>query len=270
MDRSILIALLVGVLQGVFEWLPISSEGNIALVLSWLGSSPDHAVAFALFLHLGTALSATVYYRGEVGDLFRQSVAWRPRTALDDETVVVSFLGVATLVSGFVGIAAYTVLEQVVSALTGGAMVVLIGVLLVGTGLFQRVSTPKASAGTERPAVVDAVLVGIAQGLAILPGVSRSGMTTGTLLLCGYDGPAAFRFSFILSIPAAVGGGLLAYLDTGLGSVTPRAAGVALLAAFLVGYATIDGLLRIVHRVAFWGVCLGLGFLAIVGGLLVI
>jgi undecaprenyl-diphosphatase len=270
MDRSTLIALLVGVLQGVFEWLPISSEGNIALVLSWLGSSPDRAVAFALFLHLGTALSATIYYRGELADLFSQSLEWRPHTARDDESVVVTFLGVATVVSGVVGIAAYAILDQVVSALTGGALVVLIGVLLVGTGLFQRFSTPEATTGTERPAVLDAILVGVAQGLAILPGVSRSGMTTGTLLLRGYDGPAAFRFSFILSIPAAVGGGLLAYLDTGLGTVTPRAAGIALLAAVVVGYATIDGLLRVVHRVAFWGVCLGLGFLAIVGGLLVI
>ena len=270
MDRALIVAIVVGALQGVFEWLPISSEGNITLVLSWLGSSPDRAVAFALFLHLGTALSATIYYRGELTDLFTQSLAWRPHTARDDETVVVTFLGVGTLVSGIVGIAAYAVLDQVVSALTGGAIVVLIGVLLVGTGLFQRFSTPDTTTGTERPAVVDAILVGVAQGLAILPGVSRSGMTTGTLLLRGYDGPAAFRFSFILSIPAAVGGGLLAYLDTGLGGITPRAAVIALLAAFVVGYATIDGLLRIVHRVAFWGVCLGLGFLAIVGGLLVI
>jgi undecaprenyl-diphosphatase len=270
MEKSILIAVLVGVLQGVFEWLPISSEGNIALVLSWMGSSPDRAVAFALFLHLGTALSATVYYRGELRDLITLGSRWRPKRAFEEDTVVVTFLGVATVVSGVVGLAAYAVLEQVVSALTGGAIVVLIGVLLVGTGIFQRLSTPVTSEGTEHPTTVDAVLVGVAQGLAILPGVSRSGMTTGTLLLRGYDGPAAFRFSFILSIPAAIGGGLLAYLGTGLATVTPRAAGIALLAAFLVGYATIDVLLRIVHRVAFWGVCVGLGSLAVVGGLLVI
>ena len=66
MARSLVVAIVVGVLQGIFEWLPISSEGNITVALSWLGESPEQAVAFALFLHLGTALSATVYYRAEI------------------------------------------------------------------------------------------------------------------------------------------------------------------------------------------------------------
>lgn len=269
MDRSLVVALVVGALQGVFEWLPISSEGNLTVVLSALGRSPEEAVAFSLFLHLGTALSATVYYRGEVAELLGLLPDWRPDGAFSGEQAPVSFLMVGTLVSGVVGIAAYATLEEIVNALTGGAVVVLIGVLLVATGLFQRLSSDRSDADAD-PRPVDAVLVGVAQGVAILPGVSRSGMTTGTLLLRGYDGTSAFRYSFLLSIPAAIGGGLLAYLDTGLGDVTPLAAGVALLAAFLVGYATIDALLRIVERVSFWAVCIGLGGLAIIGGVLVV
>jgi undecaprenyl-diphosphatase len=270
MDRDLVVALLVGALQGAFEWLPISSEGNITVVLAWLGRSPEQAVAFALFLHLGTALSATVYYRGELREIISQLPAWRPAQARCGENALVTFFGVATLVSGVVGMSAYLVLEEVVSSLTGGTVIILIGALLVLTGLFQRLSDSEKTTTDPRLRLTDAVLVGAAQGLAILPGISRSGMTTGTLLLRRYDGGSAFRLSFLLSIPAAVGGGVIAYLDTGLGDVSGTEAGLALLAAFLVGYATIDLLLRVVRRVAFWGVCLGLGGLAIAGGLLVI
>ena len=270
MDRSLVVALVVGALQGVFEWLPISSEGNVALALSLLGRSPADAVAFALFLHLGTALSATVYYRAELREVLTLLPAWRPDSAFEGEQATVTFLAVGTLVSGVVGIAAYSTLETVVSELTGGLFVVLVGVLLVLTGLFQRRSGAASLGGREDPDLLDALIVGIAQGVAIIPGVSRSGTTTGALLLRGHDGPDAFRFSFLLSIPAAVGGGLLAYLDTGLGDLTPTAAVVALGAAAVVGFLTIDALMRVVERVSFWAVCVGLGTLAVLGGLLVV
>lgn len=268
MDQSLLVALLAGVLQGVFEWLPISSEGNLTVLLSALGRSAADAVAFSLFLHLGTALSASVYYREEVAALLGRLPDWRPAGAFEGDQAPVTFLAVGTLVSGVVGLGAYATLDEVVNELTGGAVVVLVGVLLVATGVFQRLSAGAAHA-EEDPGFVDAVLVGVAQGVAILPGVSRSGMTTGTLLLRGYDGASAFRFSFLLSIPAALGGAAIAYFDTGLGDVTTLEASVALLAAFLVGYATIDALLKVVERVSFWAVCIGLGAVAILGGLLV-
>ena len=269
MDQSLLVALLAGVLQGVFEWLPISSEGNLTVVLTALGRSVDEAVAFSLFLHLGTACSATTYYRDEIADLLGRLPDWRPDHAFDDEQAPVTFLAVGTLASGVVGIVALQTLDRVVDELTGGAAVVLIGVLLVATGLFQKLTASGAVTGTD-PSVFDAVLVGVAQGVAILPGVSRSGTTTGTLLLLGYDESSAFRFSFLLSIPAAVGASAVVYFRTGIGDTTALQAVVALLASFLVGYATIDALLRVVERVAFWAVCLGLGVVTIVGGLLVV
>lgn len=270
MDRSLVIALLAGALQGVFEWLPISSEGNLTVLLSWLGESPSQAVAFALFLHLGTALSATVYYRSEIRTELRLLRTWRPRRATTAGYARTTFLGVATLVSGVVGVAAYAVLETVVSALTGGAVVIIIGVLLIGTGLFQRVSTGVTDATHRPPGLVDAVLIGVAQGIAILPGVSRSGTTTGVLLLRGYEGSTSFRLSFLLSIPAAIGGGLLAAVDTGVTGLTVTSGVVALVSAAVVGYLTIDVLMRLVERVSFWSVCLGLGGLAVGGGVLVL
>lgn len=270
MGRSVLVAIIVGVLQGIFEWLPISSEGNLTVALSWLGENPEQAVAFALFVHLGTAVSATAYYREEIGDELALLRTWHPDRALSGRYAQTTFLGVATLVSGIVGVASYAVLEEIVSELTGGAVVVVIGVLLVVTGIFQRVTTSTDPSIEQSPGLLDAVLVGVAQGIAILPGVSRSGSTTGVLLLRGYDGPTSFRLSFLLSIPAAVGGGLIAALDTGLGETTLVGGFAALASAAIVGYLTIDALMRVVERVQFWAVCIGLGALAITGGLLII
>ncbi|WP_129115508.1 undecaprenyl-diphosphate phosphatase [Halegenticoccus tardaugens] len=267
MDRDLIVALVAGVLQGIFEWLPVSSEGNLAIALTAIGSSPGAAVAYALFLHLGTALSATAYYRDELLSVFRTVPSWRPERAFEEESSTLSFLLVATVATGVVGIPAYVLLGQLVSELTGGAFVALIGLLLVATGLLQRFAGSLALGGRDRPDLVDAVVVGALQGLAILPGVSRSGTTASALLLRGHDGPDSFRLSFLLSIPAAIGGGVVAVLDSGgLPDLSLQAAVAALATATVVGYVTIDALMRLVRRVPFWGVCVGLGGLAVVGG----
>lgn len=267
MAESIIVPIILGALQGVFEWLPISSEGNITVILSGLGYQPGAAVSLALFLHLGTAVSATVYYRNPIATILSSFQDWFQGETASAPLV---FYIVATLTSGIVGLGSYTLLQEVVSVLTGGAVVILIGVLLVLMGVFQYVSAEKTAAASPDPTVTDAILVGIAQGLAILPGVTRSGMTTGTLLLRGYDGTDAFQFSFVLSIPAAIGGGVLAAVDSGLQGFSPIGASAAFVTAAVVGYLSIDVLLRLVDRISFGGICLSLGALAVVGGLLVI
>ena len=94
-----------------------------------------------------------------------------------------------------------------------------------------------------------------------------SGVTTGALLLLGYDGERAFRLSFLLSIPAAAGAGVVVVASAGgVPAVGPVSGAIALVVAGVVGYATIDALLRVVRQVAFWSVCVGLGALALVGG----
>jgi undecaprenyl-diphosphatase len=264
-----LVAVVVGLLQGVFEWLPISSEGNIAIALTALGTAPGVAVSYALFVHLGTALSATAYYRDEVRGALASWSSLRPGSAFDGETATLSFVVLATAASSAVGLVALLALEALVTELTGGAFVALIGALLVATGLLQRFADARSLASRETPDALDAVLVGGLQGLAILPGVSRSGTTTSALLLRGHDGPASFRLSFLLSIPAALIGGTVGVVRAGGIGVSPTAGLVALVVAAVVGYATIDLLMRVVQRVAVWILCVGLGVLAVAGGLLV-
>ncbi|MFC4356911.1 undecaprenyl-diphosphate phosphatase [Halobium salinum] len=269
-DRDLLVALVVGLVQGVVEWLPISSEGNVALALTLLGESPEAAVGYALFLHLGTGLSATVYFRDDIVETLRGAQEWRPGDAFGPGSATLSFVVLATLASGVTGALAYTALETLVSALTGGAFVALIGALLVATGVLTHVAGGVSGGDRDRPDLLDALLVGGLQGLAILPGVSRSGTTAGALLLRGHDGEGSFRLSFLLSVPAALGGAAIAVLDAGgLPALSPAAAVVSLAVAAVVGYLTVGALMKAARRLPFPAVCVALGALALVGGLAV-
>ena len=268
--EQVVLAVVLGILQGVFEWLPISSEGNIVVFLTLVeGFAPADAVALSLFLHAGTAVAATLYYRDELAGMARRVPGWRPGSAFDGDRSEFTFLAVGTLASGVVGIGAYLALAEAATAFTGGTFVALVGLLLVATGVLQRLAGSVALGARELPDGVDAVVVGGLQGLAILPGISRSGITTSALLLRGHDGSSAFRLSFLLSIPAALGAGGLALVEAGgLPAIGPAVAGVALATCAVVGYLTIDALLRLVERFAFWGICVALGGLMVLGGLL--
>ncbi|GAA0227502.1 undecaprenyl-diphosphate phosphatase [Haladaptatus pallidirubidus] len=273
-NRSLVVALVAGILQGIFEWLPISSEGNLVLFLTATGENPAFAVQFALFLHVGTALSATVYYRDDVTKIVQSVPNWRPSSAFHSGSAEQSFLAVATLVSGVVGVVVYRTLDAVVSELAGGMFVALIGVLLVGTGALLKTADGMKLGNQlgmrESPTLIDAVLVGTLQGVAILPGVSRSGTTTSVLLFRGFDGGSAFRLSFLLSIPAALGAGSLTVLNSGVPEIQLSTAATVIGVSALVGYLAIDGLLWVVERVAFWVVCVALGALAVLGGFVVV
>ena len=266
-DTELVIAFLAGIVQGIVEWLPVSSQGNLAVFLSAVGTDPEIALQLALFLQLGTTLSAATYYRADIATAATAVPGWRLRGAYDADNALVSYIVVACLMTGIVGIPLYIVAVDFASELTGGAFVAIIGVLLLITGGIQIASESVSVALNETPTFLDSVLVGAVQGIAILPGISRSGITTGALLFRQYDPPAAFRLSFLLSIPASMGGAALTVVGAGgLPGISPTAAILALAVSAVVGYLTIDALMRVVERIPFWLVCFGLGTLALVGG----
>jgi undecaprenyl-diphosphatase len=298
MDPGLLVAIVLGVLQGTLEWLPVSSEGLISIFVTGLGYAPDDAVGLSLFLHAGTGVAAGAFYRDRLRTFLGTVGEWSPRTAFADrDRADLTFLVVATVVSGVVGVGVKLLLEEFVGGLTGGIFLAVVGVLLVGTGLLQRRAgfddapgegsdddrsggdlEPRSDGGEPRteasetvgrstPDAVDAVLVGALQGLALLPGVSRSGTTASALLLRGHDGPRSLELSFVLSVPAALGAGGLAVVEEGgLPTIQPVPAVVALGLAAVVGYLTIDALTRLVGQLRFWVVCVSLGALGVLGG----
>jgi len=264
---DLLIAILAGIVQGIVEWLPVSSQGNLSLVLALVGTDPAVALQLALFLQVGTTLSAATYYRHEIQTALTAVPGWRPQEAYEGDNAIASYVLIASFMTGVVGIPLYIFAVDLVGQLTGGVFIAGIGVLLVATGILQLASGSVSMGGHTAPTLADSVLVGAVQGVAILPGISRSGMTTSVFLFRSYEPPAAFRLSFLLSIPASLGAAVLTLLSAGgLPGISPTAAAVALGVSAVVGYLTIDALMDIVERVPFWVVCFGLGGLAIVGG----
>ncbi|WP_459808619.1 undecaprenyl-diphosphate phosphatase [Halopiger thermotolerans] len=266
-DWDLLIAVLAGIVQGIVEWLPVSSQGNLSLFLTLVGTAPDQALQLALFLQVGTTLSSALYYRDDIRDSLEAVPEWRPSTAFTGANAVTTFVVVACLATGLIGIPLYILAADFVSELSGGLFIAAIGVLLVATGILQLVSESIALEDRETPTLRDAVIVGAFQGLSILPGISRSGVTTSVLLFRSYRAPSAFRLSFLLSIPAGLGAGVLTVVtEGGIPGVSASAAALAIATSAVVGYATIGLLMRVVERIPFWIVCFGLGGVAIVGG----
>ncbi|WP_323174476.1 undecaprenyl-diphosphate phosphatase [Natrialba sp. PRR66] len=265
--KEFIVAIVAGIVQGIVEWLPVSSQGNLALVLTLMDVDPDTALQLALFFQIGTTVSAATYYREDLETAFHSLSGWHPRVAYQGENAITSYLVIACLMTGIVGIPLYLFAVDLAGQLTGGAFITIIGVLLLLTGVLQYTSESVSMGVRENPTLLDSVLVGAVQGVAILPGISRSGVTTSTLLFRRYNPPDAFRLSFLLSIPASLGGAALTVASAGgLPGISPTAAGTAVVVSAFVGYVMIDTLIRVVDRIAFSTVCFGLGGLAIVGG----
>ncbi len=236
-------AVFLGLLQGLTEFLPISSSAHLRIFPELFGWG-DPGAAFTAVVQIGTELAVLIYFRK---DIWRIASAWvqslyKPelRGTLDSRMgwyVIVGSLPIVVL-----GILLKDVIENDFRNLwVIGAMLVGFGVIL---GFADRV-------GSQRRAISDmnlrnSVLLGLAQACALVPGVSRSGATISLGRLLGYDREAATRFAFLLAIPAVVGAGLfeLPEIPGGENAYGPWPTLVATIVAFVVGYAAIAWLLR--------------------------
>ena len=252
-------AVVLGLVQGVSEWLPVSSEGLVAAAYALLYDADlDEAVGFALWLHLGTAPAALVALRREVAALAGGLLA-RPFTP----SPVAVFLAAATAASAVVAFPLLLALPELSSALGGGAMLVVGAAMLVtGAAQLRRPADGRRTGDDARAA--DGVLAGIAQGVAVVPGLSRSGLTVAVLLARRLDRREALTLSFLMSVPASLGAALYAaaFSEIEIGAE----AAVAALVAFAAGLATIKLLLGLAGRVNFAGFALAVGAAMAAGG----
>ena len=249
---------LLGSLQGLAEWLPVSSEGVVSALYSRLFDEPlSDSVAYALWLHLGTGVSAVIAFRHDVYRIVRDGLN-RPLSP----SPLLAYLVVSTLVSGLVGLPLLLFLDEVSDRMGGLAMAV-VGLLMLVTGGLQLRRTETGERGRDQASGVDAVMAGLAQGFAALPGLSRSGLTVAVLLARRIQRRDALVLSFLMSIPASFGAAVYAVLDKGLSS-----SGGAVLAAAIacaVGIVTIKALLRIAERINFAVLVIAVGVFIILG-----
>lgn len=280
--------LLLGTIQGITEWLPISSEAMIILVkVNLLGSqeSLTSLIDEALFLHLGTALAAILYFRHEVFNILQTATApsyWAklaraPKRLfnknettygeMDAHERTVTFMILTTLISGLLGIALVNGISWVADAfgMYSKALNGLIGISLIATGIL--ITRTKQIGHKKSPDInlADTIALGVVQGFSVLPGLSRSGLTVATLLFKRYDKTTALRLSFMMSIPLVIGGNIL----TNFNRFTFSEHSLwGLAASFTFGLLTIHILLRIAQRTQFGLFVIGFGILTLLAALL--
>jgi undecaprenyl-diphosphatase len=242
-------AIVLGILQGVFEWLPVSSQGQVMVAaITMFGIAPEQALVVSIFLHLGTVVAAATYFRKELIEALKFK-----------DAELMRFIVVALLSSAITGVPLYILLKKGVTALATAPVFImlLVGVMLFISGLMQRrmlKGKPKSVADMQ-----DGVLTGLAQGIAIIPGISRSGITTAALLMRKFDAEKAFKLSFILSVPSIAIGELL-LMTVGELTFEPTYL-IAAATAGIVGFASIGVLIRIARMGGFYRVCLLWGML---------
>ena len=253
-------SIVLGIVQGETEWLPVSSEGSVTAVGSLLFDlSLSEALAFALWLHLGTAVAAAIAFRGELIEIAREAIR-----DVKHPSSLLRFLVLGTLFSAVIGFPMLIVLDDLSTAIGGGAMLA-VGVAMLVTAVALRTRPDGGSRARTDLTTTDAVVFGIAQGLATVPGLSRSGLTVAALLGRGLSKGEALAVSFVMSIPASLGASLVAGLDSDGPTLAVGLVGAAV--ATVVGIATIRALLSVAERINFAVFVAGLGLLVVGGGL---
>jgi len=193
-------AVILGLVQGLAEFLPISSSGHLALGQELLGVATED-VTFVVIVHFGTLLAVVTEFRGRIWELTSGFV-----TGDAQARRMTAYLIVGTLPAGLVGL----FLENAIGSLFNSPLAVCGFLILTGIILF---STRFRKGERTEIGLVDALLIGVAQAGAILPGISRSGMTISAGLWKGIDGEEAARFSFLLSCPVIAGATILKVKD---------------------------------------------------------
>ena len=256
--------IIVALIQGLAEWLPISSEGLITFYINnFVPALEDNILTLVVWLHLGTSLAVVVRY---------------PRIFLDllslKDRVLLKRLIIATIGTAATAIPLYILFKDSMSLLQGILLNFLVGGLLLVTAVVLYLPTRQTTDDGQEIETRDvsdkeALVTGLVQGSAVLPGLSRSGVTVSSLLMQRVDKETALRFSFLMSVPAVLG--ILALeIFTGE-AVLPSVELVDLILieviVFIVGLASMEFLLQLARKVSFWKLCLVLAVIAILFGI---
>ena len=259
--------LLLGIIQGIVEWLPVSSQGILVAVQSQFGISSSLAFKVALWLHIGTLLAVLVYYRHE----------WKVIVTPSNKQVPLRrFLLLTTIGTAVSGIPIRLILRLFFDengGLFSGFIYLIIGLALSLTSILlflgQRQETTK---DLQELTSIQEFFVGLAQGLSIIPGVSRSGITVSTLLFHKINGEDSFRGSFIISVPAVLGSTFLEialaviFSNDILTSIDFFGLFLGILLSLIIGIFTIHGLTHLAKRVNFSYLALALAIILIIAG----
>jgi undecaprenyl-diphosphatase len=267
-------AVVLGIVEGVTEFLPVSSTGHLLVVehlmgLETEGAAGDGLIGFTAVIQVGAILAAVVYFFRDIVALVRAFVAGlvRSEARQDPEWRFALAVAVGCLPIGVAGL----LLKDVIKTIDKSLLTVAVGLIVFSAVLVLAERRAEQDRGERSLTVRDGLLIGLAQCIALVPGVSRSGATISAGLLRGLDRVSATRLSFLLGIPALLAAGAYELKDattSGPGAPGGAATLIATVVAFVVAYASIAFLLRLVaHRSIAWFAPyrVGLGLAIVVG-----
>ena len=257
---DVLDAIILGIIQGLTEFLPVSSSGHLELGKAVLGdqSIPRESLLFTVVLHFATALSTIVVFRKEVWEIFSGlfQFKWNEQTRFSLKILI------SMVPAALVGLFFEEQLEMLFSG-----MIQLVGFMLIVTALLLYLAD-RAKDTDNQVSYLNALIIGVAQAIAILPGISRSGATISTSVLLGVDKTRAARFSFLMVVPLIIGKILK---DVFSGDLSFQAEGfvamsAGFLAAFIAGLAACTWMIQLVRKskLTYFAIyCVLVGILAI-------
>lgn len=246
-------AVILGLIQGLAEFLPISSSGHLALMQQWFGIEEDKVLLFAVLLHVGTLVSVFIVYWKDVWELIKElgltirdiftgrglRIQERPTRKLGVMIIV------ATIPTGIIGI----LFNDFFNSLYNSVIPIGIGLIITGFLLILAERMGSASRSIQQMNYRNALFIGTVQGIAICPGISRSGSTLFGSLMCNLDRKFAVKFVFLISIPSILGSAVMeapAAIQSGLepGQLGPILVGMAV--AAISGLIAIKTMIKIV------------------------
>jgi undecaprenyl-diphosphatase len=258
-------AIILGIIQGLTEFLPVSSSGHLELAKAILGdtSVPEESLTFTVVLHFATALSTLVIFRKEVAEILKGLFQFKWNDELKFSLKIIISMIPAVLIG--------LLFEEQLESFFGGK-ILLVGVMLLLTALLLLLAD-KAKNTTKEVSFSNSVIIGVSQAIAMLPGISRSGATISTSVLLGIDRTRAAKFSFLMVVPLIFGkigkdvlSGDLSFQST---EIIPISAGF--IAAFLAGLIACKWMIAIVKKskLSYFSIyCAIVGFIAITYDLL--
>ena len=290
---SIIESILLGIVQGITEFLPVSSSGHLAILQNIFHVETNGSMLFDIMLHIGTLVAVFVVYHKDIWNMIKEAIFMAVdicsnlktlflnkihKTSLKYKKIVhnsyrkfVVLILVSTVPTGLIGVIGKDLVSSASETLLiPGICLLITGVLLLMADL--------AKEGKKKPKEVtykNGLLIGVAQGIATLPGLSRSGTTIATCLMCGLDRKFAVKYSFILSIPAILGAAVLEIKDVVAEPIEMAQIGIYAIGAVfaaVVGYICIKTMLVVVRNKKFKYFayyCFVIGVVAIAGHFLI-
>lgn len=236
---SIIQALFLGIIQGLTEFLPVSSSGHL-VIFPWLLHLPFPPLYFDLTLHLGTLFAVAFYFRKDLKLLLQGFLVIfiKGREIETKNQKLVWYLILATLPAGILGFFFEGQVEGTFkSPLFVALMMFLIGILLLLVDFFVAMKSPPEELGKMK--AKNSLFIGFAQALSVFPGISRSGMTISAGVFQGFTKEEAARFSFLLSIPVILGANIFKFQEILQNHINYPNLLIGFLTAFIVGFLTI-------------------------------